>query len=103
MIKHLVFWKLQDNAEGNDKATNALLIKEKLEALNGQIEGLIKLEIGIDFSETPASFDVALYSEFESKEALDGYQENPKHKVVQSFVRSVNCGRHMVDYEVNEI
>ena len=100
MIKHLVFWKLQENAEGNNKAVNALLIKEKLEALNGQIEGMIKLEVGVDFSDSPSSFDVSLYSEFESRAALDGYQENPKHKLVQSFVRSVNCGRHVVDYEV---
>ena len=35
MIKHIVFWNLKDDALGNDKATNALLVKEKLEALNG--------------------------------------------------------------------
>jgi hypothetical protein len=100
MIKHLVFWKLQENAEGNNKAVNALLIKEKLEALNGQIEGMIKLEVGVDFSNAPDSFDIALYSEFVSKEALNFYQEHPKHKLVQGFVKEVRSARHAVDYEV---
>src|SRR5659263_772811 len=62
MIKHIVFWKLKDEALGNDKATNALLIKEKLEALNGQIEGLLKLEVGIDFVGGAMSGDCLLYT-----------------------------------------
>jgi hypothetical protein len=100
MIKHLVFWKLQDQAAGNNKAANAQLVKEKLEALNGQIDGMIKLEVGIDFTGNSANYDIALYSEFVSQAALDGYQENPKHKVVQSFIRSVVNGRNCVDYEI---
>lgn len=100
MIKHIVFWKLKDEALGNDKATNALLIKEKLEALNGQIEGLLKLEIGIDFVGGAMSGDVALYSEFATKADLDFYQEHPKHKAVQAFVMDVRSERMVVDYEI---
>jgi hypothetical protein len=100
MIKHLVFWKLADKAEGNDKATNALLIKEKLESLNGEIAGMRHLEVGVDYPQTPDSFDVALYSEFESRDALNAYQEHPKHKVVQAFVKLVRIDRKVVDYEI---
>lgn len=100
MIKHIVFWKLKDEALGNDKATNALIIKEKLEALNGQIEGLLKLEIGIDFVNGPMSGDVALYSEFATKADLDFYQQHPKHKTVQAFVMDVRSDRMVVDYEI---
>jgi hypothetical protein len=100
MIKHIVFWKLKEEALGNDKATNARLIKEKLEALNGQIEGLLTLEVGIDFVGGDQSSDVVLYSEFPSKEALNYYQEHPKHKEVQGFVLEVRSERRVVDYEV---
>lgn len=100
MIKHIVFWKLREEALGNDKATNAQLIKEKLEALNGRIEGLLKLEIGIDFVHGSMSGDVALYSEFATKEDLDFYQEHPLHKAVQSFVIEVRSDRMVVDYEI---
>ena len=41
MVKHIVFWKLKDHANGMNKQENALSIKEKLEALNGTIEGLV--------------------------------------------------------------
>ncbi len=67
MIKHIVAWKLKETAHGNSKKENALIIKEKLESLNGKIEGLVKLEVGIDFSNTENSSDLVLYSEFKTK------------------------------------
>lgn len=100
MVKHIVFWKLKETAHGNTKAENALLIKEKLEALNGQIPGLLKLEVGIDFLHSPDSVDIALYSEFESKEALQIYQEHPLHKAVMPFVAGAREMRISADYEV---
>jgi len=100
MVKHLVFWNLKEEAFGNNKATNALLIKKKLEALNGQIEGLIKLEVGIDFMRQEGSYDLALYAEFETKNALSFYQDHPKHKEVQQFVKVVRTERCSVDFEV---
>jgi len=100
MIKHIVLWKLSEQANGNNKATNALLIKEKLEALNGQIPGLLKLEVGIDFSNSEMSADVALYSEFATKEDLEVYQQHPKHKAVQAFVLEVRSARQVADYEI---
>lgn len=98
MVKHIVFWKLKDNAEGNTKEVNAKMIKEKLEALRGQIDGLVSIEVGINF--VAGNYDVALYSEVESKEALDAYQNHPKHQAVLPFVRSVVEDRKAVDYEI---
>lgn len=100
MIKHIVIWRLQDHAAGNDKATNAKLIKSKLEALNGVIPGLISLEVGIDFLASPASGDAVLYSELTSREALDHYQTHPAHVEAVEFVKTVISDRVVVDYEV---
>lgn len=100
MIKHIVFWKLKEEACGNDKCFNAKMIKEKLEELNGQIPGLLKLEVGIDFSQTEMSYDVALYSAFANKADLKLYDEHPLHVAVKSFVKEVNCSRSVVDYEI---
>lgn len=98
MIKHIVMWKLKDEAHGNDKATNAGLIKEKLEALSGKIDGLLKIEVGIDFP-GGGNFDVVLYSELSSKEALDTYQNHPLHQAVLPFIREAVMDRKAVDYE----
>lgn len=100
MIKHIVCWKLKDEANGNDKSANAKQIKEKLEALKGQIEGLVNIEVGINIPEYPANYDVVLYSEVESKEALDHYQNHPLHQAVLPFVREVVVSRVAVDYEI---
>ena len=99
MIKHIVMWKLKDYAHGNAKAANAKLIKDKLESLNGKIPGMVKLEVGIDFSGTAESSDLLLCSEFRSREALDAYQSHPDHKAIMPFIKEARSARMMVDYE----
>lgn len=100
MIKHVVLWKLKDEANGYTKQQNALEIKQRLEALNGKIPGLIKIEVGIDFLKTPESADVILYSEFENREALLVYAEHPLHKNVMPFILEARYERRVADYEV---
>jgi hypothetical protein len=99
MIKHIVIWKLKENANGNTKMQNAAMIKNKLEALTGRIPGIIKMEVGFDISGTEESGDIVLYSEFESKEALENYQVHPEHKAVMPFVKEARSERRLVDYE----
>lgn len=100
MVKHIVFWKLHEEANGQSKAENALAIKQQLEDLNGKIPGLILLEVGIDFLHSAESADVVLYSEFESREALDAYAIHPLHKAVMPFIASARSERRVVDYDV---
>jgi quinol monooxygenase YgiN len=97
MIKHIVMWRLDETA--GDKTGNALKLKHLLEGLNGRIPGLLRLEVGIDFSQEGESSDVVLYSEFESRQALDAYQVHPAHAEVVPFVKSVRAERRVVDYE----
>jgi hypothetical protein len=100
MIKHIVVWKLKESAHGNSKIENARLIKEKLESLNGKIAGMIRLEVGINISDTENSSDIVLYSEFASKSDLDNYQSHPDHKAVMPFIKEARSERRMVDYEL---
>ncbi len=100
MIKHIVIWRLKEHAEGADKMTNAQKIKRDLEALNGRIPGLIKLEIGLDFSCGEFSGDIILYSELASKQALADYQVHPEHKAAGTFVVACTAERRVVDYEI---
>ena len=57
MVKHIVMWKIQ-GVNGQSKEETAQEIKRTLEDLNGKIEGLIHLEVGIDFLQSDASYDV---------------------------------------------
>ena len=99
MIKHIVAWRLKESAHGNGKAANARLIREKLEALRGRIPGLLRLEVGLDFSASENSSDVVLVGEFASREALAAYQIHPAHKAIVAFVSEAVCERRVVDYE----
>ena len=100
MVKHIVFWKLKEEANGQNKAANAAAIKQQLEALAGQIEGLLRIEVGMDFLKSPESADLVLYSEFTDKAALDFYQQHPLHKAVMPFIAEARSERRVVDYEV---
>lgn len=100
MIKHIVIWRLKESAHGNDRAANAQIIKEKLEGLNGQIPGLLMIEVGIDYSASEDSGDVVLYSEFSDRAALDEYQLHPEHIAIKPFVAEARLERRVVDYEV---
>ena len=96
-MKHIVAWKLKDEAQGNNKETNARLIKEKLEGLVGKIPGLLKAKV-VKTADNGKDFDIALVSKFESPEALAAYQSHPLHEEAANFVRSVVETRACIDY-----
>ena len=102
MIRHIVMWKLKEQAEGKPKSENALIIKRKLESLQGEIPGLQSISV---FLNSPAcspdtNYDVLLDCLLDDVEALNTYQTHPKHVEAASFVRAVNEGRSCVDYEI---
>ena len=76
------------------------IIKSKLEALNGKIPGVNKVEVGFDFLQSEASADLALYSEFESREALQNYQNYPEHVEIKKLMSELTRERFVVDYEI---
>jgi hypothetical protein len=100
MNKHIVFWRLNESAYGNDKQTNAHILKEKLLAMEGKVKGLLKVEVGFDFSNEKDSCDVVLYSEFKNKESLHQYQTHPDHEGIKKWLSEVRYERRVVDYEV---
>ncbi|HEX7357327.1 MAG TPA: Dabb family protein [Ignavibacteriaceae bacterium] len=100
MIKHIVFWRLNESAYGNDKLINAQILKEKLLAMQDKVDGLLKVEVGFDFSNQKDSSDVVLYSEFKSKEALHQYQIHPDHEDIKKWLGEVRYERRVVDCEI---
>jgi hypothetical protein len=100
MIKHIVLWKLKDFAEGSTKQQNALKIKIMLEDMRGKIPGMLKLEVGLNFETSETASDILLYTEFESRDALNVYQDHQVHLKVKNFIPLVRTERRVVDYEV---
>lgn len=101
MVKHMVMWKVEEHPVHGTKEEVIAKVKAGLEGLKGQIEGLIEIEVGLNFNTSEAAYDVILYSTFVDREALDFYQAHPKHvEVANNLVRQVATSRVVVDYEI---
>jgi len=99
MVKHIVLWKLKDEAEGRHAHENALLLKQNLEALTGKIKEIVSLQVGLNFNPSEAAYDVALYTEFNTKEDLFAYRKHPEHVKVAELIGKVRNKVVVVDYE----
>ncbi|MFQ5674589.1 MAG: Dabb family protein [bacterium] len=101
MVKHIVMWKLKEQAEGASRHENAYKLKSWLESLPGKISEIVFLEAGVNFDRTAAAYDVVLYSEFASKEALKAYQAHPEHqRLINEFLSKIRIEKNVVDYEI---
>jgi quinol monooxygenase YgiN len=100
MIKHIVMWKLKDFAEGSDRASNAVKMKNKLDACADLVPGTLKFEVALAQPGLEATYDIVLYSEFESKEALDAYADHPTHQALKPFIGAVRESRQCMDYQI---
>lgn len=96
MVKHVILWKLKEDA---NNMTVKQGIKDGLEELMGKIEGLVEIKVEINgFSSSNA--DVMLYSVFENEDALKNYAVHPEHVyVADTFVRPFTEVRMCMDFE----
>lgn len=95
MVKHIILWKLKEEFN-NDKIKGQM--KEKLEGLMGEIDGL--LEISVQNEKLNSSnVDVMLYSVFTDEVALKNYATHEKHVfVADNFVRPFTETRSCIDF-----
>ena len=93
MVKHIVLYTLK---EGVDKKEAVKLIASVLEPLVGQISGLLHLEIRQAFN----GMDYALYSEFESRDALSAYAVHPLHLAAKKHFAHLLSTRVAADYDL---
>lgn len=94
MVKHIVVYTLKENT---DKAAAVELIRSVLEPLVGVIPGLKHMEIRPCYQ---GGMDYALYSEFESREALAKYAEHPAHLEAKAHFWEMLDSRVCADYDV---
>ena len=93
MVKHIVLYTFR---EGVDKEEAVKLIASVLEPLVGKIPGLLHMEIRRAFN----GMDYALYSEFESREALVNYASHPLHIEAKGHFFHLLGSRVAADYEM---
>jgi hypothetical protein len=100
MVKHIVLWTLKNRENQQNRKETAAAIKQRIEGMRGRIPGLLHIEGGVDFTRSADSWDVALYAELESREALAGYHVHPAHEEFKAFIGPRRAQRSLIDYEV---
>ncbi|MCF8234009.1 MAG: Dabb family protein [Bacteroidales bacterium] len=99
MVKHIVMIKLKEFDTAEEKQHQAKNFKQKLEDLVGKVPELLDMEVGLNFNPKPASYDLVLISEFESREGLDNYRVHPDHVKVLDVLKQIMEKTAVVDYE----
>ena len=95
MVTHIVLFKLKDTSPDSIAAA-----KEKLLSMKGNVEMLRHLEVGVDAVHSARSYDIALYTKFDSLDALQAYQVHPYHGGdVAPYMREASEAVAVVDYE----
>jgi len=94
VIRHIVFFKLEDNSNEHKK-----FVQEKIMSMKGKIAELKQIEVGINFADEERAYDLSLISDFESKEDLQSYAVNPLHVEIIKYLKSKNTITKVVDYE----
>lgn len=100
MLKHIVMWKLKDHAEGADRATNAVKMRDMLNTCKNIVPGMFAFEVALAQPGLEATYDVVLYSEFADKAALDAYASHPTHHALKPFIGAVRDERQCMDYTI---
>jgi hypothetical protein len=94
MVTHIVLFTFNED----NKEENILEAKEMLEALMGRIDGLLSMEVGINFDKAPRAMDLSLISTFNNIEDLNSYAVHSEHLKVIDFIKSVIQYSKVVDY-----
>lgn len=96
MIKHIVCFKLKDNSlEECNKAA------EVLRSMEGNVDLIRSIEVGVDFLHSQRSYDVILQVVLDDEKALEEYQKDEYHcSVVKKHMHSVAETSIAIDYQL---
>ncbi len=94
MVKHIVFFKLEDNALSHCEE-----VKNRLLTMKENIEVLKNIEVGINFADEERAYDLALLTDFESEKDLTIYAKHPFHQDIVTYMKSIALSSKVVDYK----
>ena len=101
MVKHIILWTLNPELSETEKIEVKKNIKAGLEALVGQVPGLLSLTVHIDGRLASSNADLMLDSTLDSEASLKAYAVHPAHvAVANGKVRPYTIQRSCLDFEV---
>ncbi|MBQ7794044.1 MAG: Dabb family protein [Clostridia bacterium] len=96
MIKHIVCFKLKDKTDELVAETKKILL-----SMRENVPTVKDIEVGIDFLDSPRSYDVFLAVTLDSREALDIYQNDTYHvDVVKKHMHAHTESSVAIDFDI---
>lgn len=74
MFTHIVFFKLKDKSKENVEKAKEIILRTEC-----RVPTLRTIKVGVDVVHSARSYDLALITTFDSREAMDEYQVHPVH------------------------
>ena len=92
MIVHNVLFKLKDPSAIENTA-------QMLSNMEGKIESLRSIEVGVNKLESDRAYDISLITRFDDWDGLKAYQAHPVHLPVINHMKTVAASVISVDFE----
>lgn len=98
MVKHIVLFKLKNEVPDEEKKVVMNKFKAAIEALPAKISVIRKIEVGLNMN-PDESWNIALYSEFDTLDDVKFYASHPEHVAAGKILAETKESRACVDYE----
>ena len=98
MIKHIVFWKINEGGTAEDRQKTLEEFRAKTEYLKTIIPEIKEARVALSYNGGDA-FHLCIDSIFESDEALQTYINHPEHLKVRAWLNTVSYDKTVFDYE----
>lgn len=95
MVKHVVMWRYKNKSD-------IKIAQDLLEGMRGKVPSLLSIETGVNFLESPASYDLVLITGHKDRAALDAYQVDPLHEEAKAVLGKLDSERVVVDFEIQQ-
>jgi hypothetical protein len=94
MVTHVVMWRLEEPTPERVERFTSLL-----RSLEGEVPGLLRIEVGVNWLEDPNAFDVVLITRFATRADVDAYRLHPFHVAVAAELKTMAAARSVVDFD----
>jgi len=95
MIKRISLFKLR-RPNSDDLHTAAAALR----SMKGAIPALLDIEVGVNFSEADAAYDLVLNMTFKDVASLRQFEQDPFHLSVKKTMIELKENRVVVDYKI---
>ena len=98
MIRHMVMWRLHDQAQGADKAANLAKAKDVLLSCAQVVPGIRTFEVATATPGMDCTHDLVLHMLVDDAQVLAAYQKHPQHQAIKPFMQAVVLERCCMDF-----